>query len=137
MLARVPLLEHSAAAAAVQAYGGKAQADRLLDRAGRGELVLTVAAQGRTGREPAELAVTARREGPGWLLDGVQTAVPWAYDADLVVVPAHLGARGPAGPCWRWCRARRRGWSSPSRYPPAVNGWPSCGCGRCGSVRTR
>ncbi|MGV9756169.1 acyl-CoA dehydrogenase family protein [Streptomyces tricolor] len=94
VLARVPLLEHSAAAAAVQAYGGKAQADRLLDRAGRGELVLTVAAQGRTGHDPAELAVTARREGPGWLLDGVQTAVPWAYDADLVVVPAHLGGTG-------------------------------------------
>ncbi|MDF3147752.1 acyl-CoA dehydrogenase, partial [Streptomyces sp. T21Q-yed] len=34
------------------------------------------------------LAVTARQEGSGWVLDGVQTAVPWAYDADLVVVPA-------------------------------------------------
>ncbi|MEV6834522.1 acyl-CoA dehydrogenase family protein [Streptomyces sp. NPDC051133] len=90
VLARVPLLEHSAAAAAVQAYGGAELADRLLTRAGRGELVLTVAASGRTGHDPAELAVTARREGPAWVLDGVQTAVPWAYDADLVVVPAHV-----------------------------------------------
>ncbi|MEU3824023.1 acyl-CoA dehydrogenase [Streptomyces sp. NPDC029080] len=91
VLARVPLLEHSAAAAAVQVHGGPELAGRLLDRAGRGELVLTVAANGRTGHDPAESAVTARRDGRAWLLDGVQTAVPWAYDADLIVVPAHTG----------------------------------------------
>ncbi|MES4886941.1 acyl-CoA dehydrogenase [Streptomyces sp. NPDC096012] len=94
VLARVPLLEHSAAAAAVQAYGRAESAQRLLERAGRGELVLTVAANGRTGHDAAELAVTARREGLDWVLDGVQTAVPWAYDADLVVVPAHVGDAG-------------------------------------------
>ncbi|MFI2201922.1 acyl-CoA dehydrogenase family protein [Streptomyces sp. NPDC020192] len=88
VLARVPLLEHSAAAAAVQAYGGPELAERVLARAGRGELVLTVAANGRTGHDPAELAVGARRDGAAWVLDGVQTAVPWAYDADLFVVPA-------------------------------------------------
>jgi alkylation response protein AidB-like acyl-CoA dehydrogenase len=92
VLGRVPLLESSAAAAAVQAYGGKELAAALLPRAGRGELVLTVAANGRTGHDPAELAVTARRDGDLWVLDGVQTAVPWAYDADLVVVPAHTDA---------------------------------------------
>ncbi|MEU9474392.1 acyl-CoA dehydrogenase family protein [Streptomyces sp. NPDC048191] len=90
VLARVPLLEHSAAAATVQAYGGPELAGRLLARAGRGELVLTVAAHGRSGHDPAGLAVGARRDGTAWVLDGVQTAVPWAYDADLVVVPAHL-----------------------------------------------
>ncbi|MGW2644278.1 acyl-CoA dehydrogenase family protein [Streptomyces sp. NPDC001393] len=90
VLARVPLLEHSAAAAAVQAFGGAELANRVLARAGRGELVLTVAANGRTGHDPAELSVGARRDGAVWVLDGVQTAVPWAYDADLVVVPAHL-----------------------------------------------
>lgn len=89
VLARVPLLENSAALAAVQAYGDEELRGRLLARAGRGELVLTVAASGRTGHDPAELAVTARRDGGTWVLDGVQTAVPWAYDADLVVVPAH------------------------------------------------
>ncbi|MFE0509237.1 acyl-CoA dehydrogenase family protein [Streptomyces sp. NPDC058964] len=94
VLGRVPLLENSAAAAAVQAFGGKETAARLLPRAGRGELVLTVAANGRTGHDPAELAVTARRDGDGWVLDGVQTAVPWAYDADLTLVPAHTGAGG-------------------------------------------
>ncbi|MXM65020.1 acyl-CoA dehydrogenase [Streptomyces sp. HUCO-GS316] len=95
VLARVPLLENSAAAAAVQAYGGEELKSGLLARAGRGEMVLTVAASGRTGHDPAELAVTARQsgdEGEGaaeWILDGVQTAVPWAQNADFVVVPAH------------------------------------------------
>ncbi|MGW0706591.1 acyl-CoA dehydrogenase family protein [Streptomyces sp. NPDC002643] len=89
VLARVPLLESSAAAVAVQAHGGEELKAELLARIGRGETVLTVAAHGRTGHDPAELAVTARREDAGaWVLDGVQTGVPWAYDADFVVVPA-------------------------------------------------
>ncbi|MET8169455.1 acyl-CoA dehydrogenase family protein [Streptomyces sp. NPDC005329] len=130
VLARVPLLENSAAVAALQAYGQPELKSSLLARAGRGEIVLTVAANGRTGHDPAELAVTARQYdtadgsggtdrageggraggageghqtgtadgqgvgGPGepgdgeWVLDGVQTVVPWAYDADFVVVPA-------------------------------------------------
>ncbi|WP_328639733.1 acyl-CoA dehydrogenase family protein [Streptomyces canus] len=95
VLARVPLLENSAATAAVQAYGGPELKAELLERAGRGEVLLTVAASGRTGHDPAELAVTARLEegeGADWILDGVQTAVPWAYDADYVVVPAHTTA---------------------------------------------
>ncbi|MGW3107476.1 acyl-CoA dehydrogenase family protein [Streptomyces sp. NPDC001100] len=92
VLARVPLLESSAAAAAVQTFGSKELRSGLLARAARGELVLTVAAHGRTGHDPAELAVTARRDGDRWLLDGVQTAVPWAFGADLVVVPAHTDA---------------------------------------------
>lgn len=92
VLARVPLLENSAAMAAVQAYGGPELKAELLARAGRGEAVLTVAAHGRTGHDPAELAVTARQDGSGWVLDGAQTAVPWAYNADLVVVPARTAA---------------------------------------------
>ncbi|GEC08151.1 putative acyl-CoA dehydrogenase [Streptomyces spinoverrucosus] len=93
VLARVPLLENSAALAAVQAYGGAELKSAVLEPAGRGEVVLTVAAQGRTGgHDAAERAVTARRDGDGWVLDGVQTAVPWAYDADFTVVPAHTDA---------------------------------------------
>ncbi|MER5831976.1 acyl-CoA dehydrogenase [Streptomyces sp. NPDC002130] len=91
VLARVPLLESSAAAAAVQAYGGEEAKADLLARAGRGETVLTVAAHGRTGHDPAEQSVTARQDGGAWVLDGVQTAVPWAYDADVTLVPAHTG----------------------------------------------
>ncbi|OPF82042.1 acyl-CoA dehydrogenase [Streptomyces antioxidans] len=91
VLARVPLLESSAAALAVQRYGGDELCAEVLPRAARGELVLTVAASGRTGHGPAELAVQARRNGEGWVLDGVQTAVPWAHGADRVLVPAHTG----------------------------------------------
>jgi alkylation response protein AidB-like acyl-CoA dehydrogenase len=91
-LARVPLLEHSAAAAAVQAHGGEELRSALLPGAARGEPVLTVAAHGRTGHDPAELAVSARRDGDDWLLDGVQTAVPWAHNADFVLLPARTAA---------------------------------------------
>ncbi|MFE1797112.1 acyl-CoA dehydrogenase family protein [Streptomyces sp. NPDC059517] len=88
VLARVPLLESTAAAVAVQTYGGEELKTDLLERAGRGELVLTVAANGRTGHDGAELAVTARQEDGAWVLDGLQTAVPWAQNADFVLVPA-------------------------------------------------
>ncbi|GAA0294751.1 acyl-CoA dehydrogenase family protein [Streptomyces polychromogenes] len=91
VLARVPLLEHCATAMAVQAHGGPGLASALLPGAARGTLVLTVAAHGRTGHDPAELAVTARREGSDWILDGVQTAVPWAHTCDWIAVPAHAG----------------------------------------------
>ncbi|MFI1104295.1 acyl-CoA dehydrogenase family protein [Streptomyces melanogenes] len=92
VLARVPLLESSAVAMAVQRYGDAELAHELLPAAGRGELVLTVGANGRTGHDPAELAVTARPESDGgWLLDGVQTAVPWGHNADRIAVPAHTG----------------------------------------------
>ena len=97
VLARVPLLENTAAAVAVQTYGSSELKEELLARAGRGETVLTVAAHGRTGHDPAELAVVARQEGDGtWVLDGMQTAVPWAYNADAVLVPAHTGHSGQA-----------------------------------------
>jgi 3-oxocholest-4-en-26-oyl-CoA dehydrogenase beta subunit len=104
VLARVPLLETSAAAATVQAYGGPELRSALLAGVGRGETVLTVAGDGRTGHDDAELAVTARQDDPNdpsgapagetasggtWVLDGVQTAVPWAYEADHILVPAH------------------------------------------------
>ncbi|MGW3140090.1 acyl-CoA dehydrogenase family protein [Streptomyces sp. NPDC001139] len=91
-LARVPLLESSAAAAAVQAHGSEELRSALLPGAARGELVLTVAAHGRTGHDPAELAVSARQDGDEWLLDGVQTAVPWAHNADFVLLPARTAA---------------------------------------------
>ncbi|MFI1283088.1 acyl-CoA dehydrogenase family protein [Streptomyces sp. NPDC020858] len=91
VLARVPLLEHCAAAMAVQAHGSPELAAALLPAAGRGTLVLTAAAHGRSGHDPAELAVTARLDGGEWILEGTQTAVPWAQNADWIAVPAHTG----------------------------------------------
>ncbi|AEW95435.1 MULTISPECIES: acyl-CoA dehydrogenase family protein [Streptomycetaceae] len=92
VLARVPLLETGAAALALQRYAPDELRQSLLPEVGRGGTVLTVAAAGRTGHEPAERAVRARpvrTGGGGWLLDGVQTAVPWPGQADHVLVPAH------------------------------------------------
>ncbi|MEV8102313.1 MULTISPECIES: acyl-CoA dehydrogenase family protein [unclassified Streptomyces] len=102
VLARVPLLETCAVAMALQRYGNPRLAAELLPRVGRGELVLTVGANGRTGHDPAELAVTARRKAAagisagaradsdgGWVLDGTQSAVPWAQTADWIAIPAH------------------------------------------------
>ncbi|MEU8434311.1 acyl-CoA dehydrogenase family protein [Streptomyces sp. NPDC029216] len=94
VLARVPLLEHCATAMAVQAHGGPELAAALLPGAADGTLVLTVAAQGRTGHDPAELAVGAHREGAVWVLDGVQTAVAWAHGSDWIAVPAHTADGG-------------------------------------------
>lgn len=99
VLARVPLLETCAVAMALQRYGDQGLAAELLPRVGRGDLVLTVGANGRTGHDPAELAVTARPDGEisgtaaatGWVLDGVQSGVPWAQVADWIAVPAHTG----------------------------------------------
>lgn len=89
VLARVPLLETGAVAMAVERYGDAELAAELLPRVGRGELVLTVGAHGRTGHDPAELAVTARGDGDRWVLDGMQTGVPWARSADRIAIPAH------------------------------------------------
>ncbi|MFF3354612.1 acyl-CoA dehydrogenase family protein [Streptomyces sp. NPDC002917] len=104
VLARVPLLETCAVAMSLQRDGDPGLAAELLPLVGRGELVLTVGANGRTGHDPAELAVTALRDNNGknnrssssdssdssvWVLDGVQSGVPWAHSADWIAVPAH------------------------------------------------
>jgi alkylation response protein AidB-like acyl-CoA dehydrogenase len=93
VLARVPLLETSAVAMTVQRYGSAGLSAAVLPAVGRGELVLTVGANGRTGHDPAELAVTARRDAAAgddtpWILDGIQTCVPWAQTADRIALPA-------------------------------------------------
>ncbi|MEU9861736.1 acyl-CoA dehydrogenase family protein [Streptomyces sp. NPDC047971] len=89
VLARVPLLETSAVAMTIQRYATDDTAAALLPRVARGELVLTAATNGRTGHDPAELAVTAHHDGTDWILDGLQSAVPWAHGADRIAVPAH------------------------------------------------
>lgn len=89
VLARLPLLETSAAAMTVQRYGDEQLRRELLPGIGRGEITVTVAAHGRTGHDGAELAVTARQDGDHWILDGAQTGVPWAQTCDRTAVPAH------------------------------------------------
>ncbi|MBO8192787.1 acyl-CoA/acyl-ACP dehydrogenase [Streptomyces oryzae] len=97
VLARVPLLETSAAALVLAEYGTEQARAALLPRIAAGELAVTVAGQGRTGHEPAEHAVTAlpAPDGDGWVLEGVQTAVPWAATADFAVIPARTAEGRP------------------------------------------
>ncbi|GFE15404.1 putative acyl-CoA dehydrogenase [Streptomyces glebosus] len=89
VLARVPLLESGAAALTIQRYATEELCAEVLPGVGTGDLVVTVAAHGRTGHEPADLAVAGHQEGPEWVLDGVQTAVPWARTTDRILIPAH------------------------------------------------
>ncbi|MEU7070577.1 acyl-CoA dehydrogenase family protein [Streptomyces narbonensis] len=89
VLARVPLLETGAVAMTIAHHADRSTAAAILPRICRGELVLTAASHGLTGHDPADRAVTARRDGTTWTLDGLQNAVPWAHGADLVAVPAH------------------------------------------------
>ncbi|MFJ8850499.1 acyl-CoA dehydrogenase family protein [Streptomyces sp. NPDC102437] len=96
VLARVPLLETCAVAMALQRYGDPGLAGELLPRVGRGELVLTAGYNGRSGHDPAELAVKARRKATsGRVLDGMQSAVPWAQAADWIAIPARTDEGRP------------------------------------------
>ncbi|TJZ50151.1 acyl-CoA dehydrogenase [Streptomyces piniterrae] len=89
VLARIPLLETSAAALTIQRHATNALRADVLPSIATGDLTVTVASCGRTGHDPAELAVTARQQGTDWILDGTQTAVPWAQTADRILLPAH------------------------------------------------
>ncbi|MFB6440673.1 acyl-CoA dehydrogenase family protein [Streptomyces sp. NPDC056411] len=89
VLARVPLLESGAAALTLQKYAADGLRTEVLPQVATGDLVVTAAAAGRTGHEPAERAVEARQDGTDWILDGLQTAVPWGGAADRILLPAH------------------------------------------------
>ncbi|GGR14717.1 acyl-CoA dehydrogenase family protein [Streptomyces roseolus] len=88
-LARVPLLETAAVTHVLGHHAPAATAAALLPEAAAGRLVLTAAAHGATGHEPAERSVTARPADDHWILDGTTDHVPWAHQADLTAVPAH------------------------------------------------
>lgn len=87
-VAPVPAYGSLAAAVTLAAHGGEEQRRRLADVAG-GESVLSVAV-----REPGpDLPTTVRREGDAYVLDGVKTFVPYAEQADVILVPARTGGR--------------------------------------------
>ncbi len=111
VLARVPLLESCAAAMAVQRYGDRTLAAELLPRAGRGQLILTVGANGRSGHDPAELAVSARPYGEG---DGERPG------PELRLGARRGPGRGSVGPGGRLDHRPRRTPAGATRC------WPSC-----------
>ncbi|GGL34815.1 acyl-CoA dehydrogenase family protein [Planomonospora parontospora] len=86
-VAPVPVQQSLVAAMTVAGYGSAAQR-RALAPLAEGELVLSAAPRGAG-------AVTARRTpGGGWVLDGRTGAVPYAAQADRVLVPAAVGDGG-------------------------------------------
>ncbi len=139
VLARVPLLESCAAAMAVQRYGDRTLAAELLPRAGRGQLILTVGANGRSGHDPAELAVSARPYGEG---DGERPGPELRLGARRGPGRGSVGPggrldhrprahrRGPPGAGPRAPCPRRRHLGGPGS-PPAVNAWPRSGSTPC------
>lgn len=117
VLARVPLLETCAVAMALQRYGNPRLAAELLPRVGRGELVLTAGANGRTGHDPAELAVTARREAAAGTDAGCQCRCRCRLLTALVpVAEPTLTAAGCSTGRSQRCRGRRR--RTGSRFRP-------------------
>jgi len=77
-------------------FGSRQQRERWLPPAVAGDLVLTAALVETGSDDPASPATTARRDGPGWRLDGVKVCVPAAHLAGRILVPARTGD-GAAG----------------------------------------
>jgi 3-oxocholest-4-en-26-oyl-CoA dehydrogenase beta subunit len=76
-------------AGAVAAFGTSAQQQRWVLPAGQGSVVLTAALAEEDGDDPGVPSVSAvRSPGGGWVLSGVKTAVDFAPQADLFLVPA-------------------------------------------------
>ncbi len=69
-------------------FGTPAQRRRFLPPVSRGELMLSAALVDTQSEDPLEPAVTARRDGAAWRLDGVKMCVPAAHLAACVLVPA-------------------------------------------------
>jgi len=68
--------------------GSEAQRARWLPGVAAGEVVLTAALVDPDAAEIDAPAATARRDGAGWVLEGRKQAVPFAAQAERVLVPA-------------------------------------------------
>jgi alkylation response protein AidB-like acyl-CoA dehydrogenase len=72
-------------------FGTPAQRRQLLPSVVKGETILSAALVDTLSEEPLAPAVTARRDGASWRLDGVKMCVPAAHLAERVLVPARTG----------------------------------------------
>jgi 3-oxocholest-4-en-26-oyl-CoA dehydrogenase beta subunit len=72
-------------------HGNPEQQQRILPGVVSGQRILTagLAEPGRS--DPTVPATTARRDGPGWRLDGAKELVPAAQLADTILIPATTG----------------------------------------------
>lgn len=88
-IAPVPAVAHCLAALAIQRFAGEALKEAILPGAARGELLLTIALTESLNEDPANpLALTARAEAQDLVLNGSKTAVPFAAQADRIVLAA-------------------------------------------------
>jgi acyl-CoA dehydrogenase len=90
----VPYLESVVlGAGALASFGTASQQQRWALPAGRGAMVLTVALAEEDGDDLSCPSARAARSADGsWVLSGVKTAVPYAPQADLFLVPCALPA---------------------------------------------
>jgi 3-oxocholest-4-en-26-oyl-CoA dehydrogenase beta subunit len=92
-LAEVPLLATLVMGALpLQKFGSPAQR-ALLSRVVAGERLLTAALEEPGGSHLAQLATSAEAVSAGWRLAGVKTCVPYALQADFLLVPVLAEAR--------------------------------------------
>lgn len=88
-IAPLPLAVHlGGVLAPLLRFGTRAQKERLLPRAARGEIVLTAALEEESTRDFAQPAVHARRDGSGYRVSGEKFAVPFAHRAERVLLAA-------------------------------------------------
>lgn len=93
-LAAVPLLASLVLGALpVQKFGSAAQR-ALLSQVAAGALVLTAALEEEGGTDPLEPATFARRIAGGWRVAGVKTFVPYALQAQFLLVSARTETQG-------------------------------------------
>ncbi|GAA0602546.1 acyl-CoA dehydrogenase family protein [Actinomadura livida] len=91
-VAPVPVYASLALAAVPIGLHGTAEQKALLGPLTEGEAVLTGAY--REVGPAGEIATTARRDGDGFVLDGVKTFVPYAREASRILVPARVEGEG-------------------------------------------
>jgi len=94
-IAPVPAICHCVSAQLpLQRFASEALKDAVLRPAASGELLLTAALSEPLNEDPANpLAMVATAEGDDLVLSGVKTAVPFAAQADLVLLAARHGAK--------------------------------------------
>ncbi len=95
VLAPVPLRPTLVSAMAIQAFGDAEQKADLLAAVAKGDCILTTAFEEGGTSDPTKPRTRARRDGNGWRLDGRKTCVPYAHQADHILVPADTD-EGPA-----------------------------------------
>jgi acyl-CoA dehydrogenase len=99
-LADFALAMQGLGSAPVSLFGNEAQKAALLPGVARGELIAAFAlSEPDAGSDVAAMSTTARRDGDGWVLDGVKTWISNGGLADRYVVFARSeeGARGSKG----------------------------------------